>query len=204
MRQRKFLAQFLLSACGMLFALSACALPDSFNESSHTQPTVTPILPLNRGFTNGRPTPTPIASFLLVNNSVKNDDPVILDPDENLTACSNAAVFINDITIPDNSTLKVNQSFVKTWRVRNNGTCTWNNTYALSFSGGHPLGSPQIIPLGIDVSPGETVDLSVRLVAPDTPGKYRGNWQLLSLRNDSFGGRGPLRLWTEITVVNEM
>ena len=33
--------------------------------------------------------------------------------------------FIKDVTVPDGSAFNVNESFTKTWRLKNRGTCTW-------------------------------------------------------------------------------
>ncbi len=102
-------------------------------------------------------------------------------------ACTNKAAFISDVTIPDNTYVSPGESFVKTWRLRNIGTCTWTTEYALAFVDGHRMGGPASIPLRGPVAPGEVVDLSVALTAPAGFGTYEGKWQLRSADGDLFG-----------------
>jgi hypothetical protein len=106
--------------------------------------------------------------------------------------------FISDVTIPDNTTIPAGQEFVKTWRVRNDGTCTWGptgrNLHAIAYTSGNPLGAPAEVPMPRDVAPGETVDLSVTMRAPTEPGTYLSSW-LLRVDGDPSGvnwvGIGP-------------
>jgi hypothetical protein len=101
--------------------------------------------------------------------------------------CTDKASFVSDVTIPDNTRLLPGQSFVKTWRLRNDGTCTWTTDYALVFAGGDRLGGPTAIPLPQSVPPGHTVDLSVMLTAPAGNGTYKGKWQLRNAEGRLFG-----------------
>ena len=96
------------------------------------------------------------------------------------------AKFIADITVPDGTIFPPNKSFTKTWRIKNIGTCPWTTSYTLVFDSGEKMGgvSPKL--LISDVAPGETVDMSVNLVAPATDGKYIGNWQIRNASNTSF------------------
>lgn len=100
-----------------------------------------------------------------------------------LTACD-AAQFVADITIPDGTFIKPGGTFVKTWRLKNIGTCRWNTAYSLVFSSGTQMGGNTSVLFPRFVSPGQTVDLSVTLVAPTAPGTYKGFWLL---QNDSGG-----------------
>ena len=40
-------------------------------------------------------------------------------------ACQYRATFLGDVTLPDNAVVAVGAPFVKTWRLRNDGTCAW-------------------------------------------------------------------------------
>ena len=42
--------------------------------------------------------------------------------------------FVTDVTIPDGTVLQPNETFVKTWRIKNIGTCAWN-TNDVSLTG---------------------------------------------------------------------
>ena len=116
--------------------------------------------------------------------------------------CYDQSAFVQDVSIPDNTLMKPGQSFVKTWRLRNSGTCTWTQDYALVFAGGDHLGGPTSAPLPRTVAPGEIVDLSVSLVAPAANGTYQSRWLLRNEKGSSFGvGSGTIRVfWARIVV----
>jgi len=92
------------------------------------------------------------------------------------------AKFVKDVTVPDGTVFSPGESFTKTWRVKNIGTCTWTTGYTLIFNGGSQMGGVSPTLLTGNVSPGETIDISVNLAAPATTGDYLGNWQI---QNDS-------------------
>lgn len=90
------------------------------------------------------------------------------------------AQFVTDVTVPDGTVYKSGEVFTKTWRIRNSGTSTWTPGYALVFISGDKLGGPDRMGLLADVPPGGSVDISVSLAAPASPGKYRGFWKLIN------------------------
>jgi hypothetical protein len=95
--------------------------------------------------------------------------------------CTNNSAFVADVTIPDDTSMTPGQSFDKTWRLRNTGTCTWTIEYDVVFVDGNIMGGPASKPLVGSVAPGSTVDVTLGLTAPATNGTFRGNWRL---RND--------------------
>ncbi len=99
----------------------------------------------------------------------------------------NQAAFVTDVTIPDGSSFVVGSSFVKTWRVRNAGACTWGSGYAIVFSSGNAMGAPASVILPKSVRPGESVDVSVPMVSPSDTGKYTGRWILQAPNGVQFG-----------------
>lgn len=98
-----------------------------------------------------------------------------------------AAAFITDLTVPDGSVFPSGAQFEKVWRIRNVGTCTWDNSYSLVFVSGDRMGAERVLSLGVRVFPGDTVDLDVDMIAPDQSGTYRSNWMLRNARGDLFG-----------------
>jgi hypothetical protein len=98
-------------------------------------------------------------------------------PPTDSIGCVPDSAFVADVTIPDDTAIPAGVSFVKTWRVRNTGTCTWGPGTIWFFSGGSKMDGPDAVPVP-ETRPGETVDISVNLVAPSTPGTYTGYWQL--------------------------
>jgi hypothetical protein len=101
-------------------------------------------------------------------------------------AC-NKATFISDVTVPDGSVFKPGADIEKTWRLRNDGACTWTTSYALVFDSGDRMAGPRSQALRGEVRPGQTVDLSVDLEAPDSRGDYKGYWKLRSADGRVFG-----------------
>lgn len=99
----------------------------------------------------------------------------------------NVAAFISDVTIPDGTAVAPEQSFIKTWRIKNVGSCAWSTSYNLVFASGDQLGGPASVKFPIGVKPNETIDLSVTLFAPKITGPYTGYWQLSSSEGDTFG-----------------
>jgi len=100
---------------------------------------------------------------------------------------ANRMEFVADLTVPDGTNFKANETFVKTWRVKNSGTSTWSTAYVLAFSSGAQLDAPDTVPLPSQVAPGQTVDISVNMTAPEDPGNYIGFWVMRDAGGTNFG-----------------
>jgi hypothetical protein len=114
-----------------------------------------------------------------------------------------AVRFVKDVTIADNTEFAPGVKFTKTWRLRNNGTCTWTTGYSVVFVSGDAMSAPSTVALPHNVAPGDTVDVSVPMVAPDKAGTYRGNWMLRNASGALFGlgTDGSKPFWAQIKVV---
>jgi hypothetical protein len=88
------------------------------------------------------------------------------------------ANWVMDVTIPDHTVVAPGQTFVKTWRIQNDGTSTWTTDYDLVFIDGQQMGTVTETPLTTTVSPGQQVDISVSLTAPTANGAYTGYWKM--------------------------
>jgi|GEM_PF-2903579 len=98
--------------------------------------------------------------------------------------CSNGMQFIADVTIPDGTVIAPNEHFIKTWRIRNSGTCAWSG-YHIVFADGEPMGTlDQPIP---DTPAGGEVEISIEMTAPDGAGNYTGRWQVRSPDGATLG-----------------
>jgi len=97
------------------------------------------------------------------------------------------ASYIADVTIPDNTQMDKGKGFVKTWSVRNSGTCDWPEDTVLVRVHSE-LGGPESVPVGA-VAVGETVEISIDLVAPDDDGVFDGQWTLRTGDTDIPGGK---------------
>jgi len=107
-----------------------------------------------------------------------------------------------DVTIPDDTQMTPGQTFTKVWRLRNSGTCAWTKNYSIAVFSGDPMNAPDSVPLPKQIEPGQTVDISVDLIAPTTAGSYQGNWKLRNASGTWFGigpgGSSPF--WVRIVV----
>ena len=118
--------------------------------------------------------------------------------------CTDGMAWMRDLTFDDKNmtappVLSPGQAFVKGWRLRNTGTCTWDNRYRLAFVNGNVTGAQMGgLPVSVagTVAPGATYDFYVQLVAPVVPGTYQGFWQLYNDLNRPFGAR----VWVGIRV----
>lgn len=97
------------------------------------------------------------------------------------------AAFVADVTIADGSYVAPGSTFTKTWRIRNNGTTTWNTNYKLVFVSGTQMSSQTSVNLPYNVMPGQTVDISVQMTAPQETGSYKSSWMLMNDSGTQFG-----------------
>lgn len=104
--------------------------------------------------------------------------------------CILNAAFVADVTVPDNTVFAPNASFVKTWRIKNTGTCTWDAGYQFIFAENNQMGGPAGVPINV-TAPGANLDVSVNLKAPAAPSAtpYVGKWTLKASNNVIFGGK---------------
>ncbi len=116
--------------------------------------------------------------------------------------CSEKVAFVKDVTIPDNTLFRPGETFQKTWRVKNDGDCTWDSNYQLIFVNGASFGAEQSFAFPSVVSPGGVVDLSVEMQAPSGGGTYTSNWQFRNPDGRQFGVGLPATgyLWALIKV----
>ena len=114
--------------------------------------------------------------------------------------------FVKDVTIPDGTQLTVGETFTKTWRLQNRGTCTWTTDYMLVYTSGDQMGSTTAVRLPGNVPPGQTVDVSVTLTAPAVNGYQRSYWMLRNPSGALFGSgvKANEAFYVEIKVRNEL
>ena len=94
--------------------------------------------------------------------------------------------YIADVTVPDNSQLDKNKDFVKTWKVRNVGSCDWPAGTLAAYASGEKMGAPDSVKVGA-VKVGETVDVSVNMKSPDKDDKLKATWRLMDDKGNLFG-----------------
>lgn len=87
----------------------------------------------------------------------------------------NRVEFVRDITTPDDTIISPGSPFEKTWRFKNAGSCAWTPAYRLVFVDGAQMAG-QSFNLPGSVAPGEAINLTASLVAPQEAGSHRGLW----------------------------
>lgn len=150
-------------------AVTQTVVAQTLNAPMFNAPTQTPLPP------TAIPTNTPVPP---------TNTPL---PTATIASYCDWVSFVKDITIPDGTTLAPGETFTKTWRLKNRGTCAWNADYMLVYYSGEQMGDTTAVRLPGYVSPGQTVDVSVTLSAPTKKGKYVGYWMLRNSSGVLFG-----------------
>lgn len=114
--------------------------------------------------------------------------------------CKVQAVLLEDVTIPDNTKVEAGESFTKTWRFKNTGTCHWRN-YTINFLTGDRMDAPDSAPIP-DTLAGSTVDVSLELTAPRTDGTYAGYFTLKDAEGETIDVGAEKTFWLKIIVGN--
>lgn len=146
----------------------------------------------------------PTATFTLVATNTPLPTSIPPTPTSTPIPCDWVG-FVSDVTVADNTVFSPSDSFVKTWRLKNIGSCTWTTDYDLVFISGNAMNGPATQSLNRAVLPGETVDISINLVAPDSEGTYTGYWRLRNANNAIFGigANAEKSFWVQIKVSEE-
>ena len=173
-----------------ILLLTACSLVQQENtnleeiNAPNTQAaeTLANLLTQSAGITPV-PTQTPELNLPTFTPSPTTSPTQVSNPQ---SQCDRVA-FVKDVSIPDGTVVSPGSSFVKTWRLRNKGTCSWTPAYSLIFASGHQMKGPISVSLPGNVNPGETIDISVTLTAPTTEGHYIGYWMLQNASGVNFG-----------------
>jgi hypothetical protein len=161
----------------------------------NTSPTNPIVLPSD---TPGIPTNTP--TFAPTNTSQL---PSVTPTSSQIPVPCYRAAFVKDVTIPDYyDKLAPGETFVKTWRLKNTGTCTWPADTQVVFLSGEQMGAPSSQAVGAAVAVGEDVDISVTMTAPTSAGTYTGYWMLKIPNADRFGigDNGDQSFWVIIVM----
>ncbi len=164
-----------------LFTVAAKTLAAEYTLTAAAQPS-----------TASTPTPSP--------SSAQNVSPL---PTSSPQPPCNHITFIGDATIPDGTLMTPGNEFIKTWRLQNSGICSWTADYALIFDHGDKMsGASSVQFTNGTIEPGEALDISVRLTAPENAGTYQGHWKLRSNTGEIFGlgDDGETAFWVEIRV----
>lgn len=176
---------------GMLALISAGILavpifradqPEPMNPQATIQAVVTQtVFAMTQYAPTQTPPPPPLTAVPATNTPVPTSTPI-----PTVTYCDWVA-FVRDVSAPDGTTFAPGEVFIKTWRLKNRGTCAWTSDYMLVYTSGAQMGGTTAVRLPEIVLPGQTVDVSVTLTAPISPGPYTGNWMLRNPSGALFG-----------------
>ncbi len=100
--------------------------------------------------------------------------------------CTNNLTYVNDLTIPDGTSVSAGQSIDKQWLVTNSGTCDWDAHYRLKLTDGDAMGVATelaLYPARADAQ----ATLRILFTAPQSAGTYRSAWQAISPDGVAFG-----------------
>ena len=171
----------LLTSCGGTNAeadtiATAVAMTVAAQETQKVEATTTPI-PTEAGPTSApEATPTIPPTF---------SPPTAPPPIDSGPDCL-VANLISE-TIPDGTVMQPSETFYKTWRLKNNGSCTWNSAYKIVYWSGDLMGGLVEYQFPEIVGPGDEADITLFLKAPASNGNYSSYWKLQSEWGGQFG-----------------
>jgi hypothetical protein len=200
----------LIILLGLIFLLSACNFPSSAEPKSDPAAEVQTAAAetVNAQFTlNAQITPSATETSVPTDTPEASNTPEAAEdtatptnvPADTAVGICDSILFVADVTIDDGTKFNAGDTFTKTWRLRNAGTCTWTTDYDLVFDSGDAMDGPASQALTAAVAPGDDIDISVDLTAPATEDTFRGNWQMRNASGAVFGLPGPF--YVEIEVV---
>ena len=121
------------------------------------------------------------------------------DEDDNEQQASNENCYFSkwtgDETIPDGTKFDAGDSFVKSWTLRNEGTCEWTTDFRMVFEDGDQMGGSSSVNLTHKVLPNDTYTVEIPMTAPSSDGEYTGVWRFKAADGTKMG-----KYWVKITV----
>ena len=178
----------LLSACGgeatpeptptlsfeAMQTLAVATFSAQLTQTALAAPTSTPA-----------PTNTPAATLPV--STLANVTPFGTGVGAVPTASCYRLSYVADVNIPDDTSMTAGQTFTKTWKVRNSGTCAWDAGFKFAFTGGDAMGGSTYT-LPQSVAANAEIDISVSMTAPtNKTGAIRGNWRISTAAGQFFG-----------------
>lgn len=152
--------------------------------------------------------PTPTETFTPAPTATATAGPTATSApvDTGQMAAGDKVEFVADLTVPDGTIYQPNQSFTKTWRLKNAGSTTWTTAYSLVFANGALMSGPASQRLMLEAAPGTLIDISVDLIAPADAGSHRGYWYLQNAEGKNFGVglNADEPFWVDIKVAGEV
>lgn len=191
----KLVITFIMLLMSMLVVGCSAKAPE---ETTMPTPAETLLIPITGATATEAPAATEISATLTSAPEVTLTSTAPVRP-TNAPDCTNSASFVIDLTIPDNTEIIGGTTFTKTWRVLNTGTCIWASDYTLAPYSGERMSAPASVPLALTY-PNQTLDISIRLIAPNRLGKYEGYFVIKNAAGKIMKINSDSRLWIVINV----
>lgn len=100
--------------------------------------------------------------------------------------CTDSLIYLEDLTIPDGSTVAPGALLDKRWQVRNSGTCNWDERYRIKLISGAAMGASPEQAL-YPARGGAELTIQIVFTAPAESGPYESSWQAFDPQGNSFG-----------------
>ena len=113
--------------------------------------------------------------------------------------CTNDAMFITDLTIPDFTKLEPDEPISKLWQIRNTGTCSWGPGYTVVFKEGHAM-TAKLEHALYPAQPDANAIIQIDMTTPSSPGDYQGYWLLYDPDGIMFGHKLFIKITVEETI----
>ena len=110
-------------------------------------------------------------------------------------ACTNNLTYLQDLSIPDGSQVATGSMLDKRWKVRNSGTCNWDDNYQIKLVDGNELGAKEqsLYP----ARSGTELTIQIIFTAPNEPGTYQSAWQAYDPQGNPFGDLFYIQIVTQ-------
>ena len=198
MKRTKFMVMLsllvvlILSACGgsdaeatptmsveQIQTLAVMTYQAQLTQTALVLPTITP-LPTD--------TPIPVVTFAspATSTTALPTNTTVASSGSSASSCYGLS-YVSDVTIPDNTKVAPGQSFTKTWKVLNSGSCAWEPGFIFNVVGGDSIGGVAVT-LNQRVESGRQYEFSVPMVVPtNKTGELKGTWRLSDANGNFFG-----------------
>jgi hypothetical protein len=119
------------------------------------------------------PTPTPTATFLFLIPTIS------LPPTQIPLGVSNKEFDCQVLAVDPSAPIAASTSFIGKWLVANIGTGSWrSDNVDYRYAEGDKFHLQSVYDFPVNVQPGSTVELTVDMQAPGTPGEYITRWRI--------------------------
>jgi hypothetical protein len=161
-----------------VFVLTACSF-QLVRKSESLSGMKTPFIPPTL---ESKTSPVPLTPT----TTLEETSPAITSLLTATLPCTNILSYIEDETIPDGTEVTPNSPLDKRWKVKNSGSCNWDDSYRLNLIGGDTLGTSTEQAL-FPARAGSEIIIQLEFTAPAEPGTYSSSWQAYGPDGNPFG-----------------